>query len=126
MADLLFSPSTQPILNCILENFNARRIDSIYKQLISGGVILNDELVTNANPLIVYLNLITNFYNLEGANRILSYRDATPNVVYAMPSLGTTLSTAYGGFVIFSTIAFSGAMVNAGTTLTFNGYRINL
>lgn len=127
MPDLFFTPSTQPNLDCIIEILNPRRIDSITKMLITGGNILNDEIVTNVNPLILYLNLGMTFFNNEGANRILNFRDAAANIVYALPTVATAVSSTFQVTnVVFSYLTFSGVMVNAATTLFFNGYRINL
>lgn len=128
MADILFSPSTQPTYDCIFANLNILRADVITKRLINGAVIEADELFTNANPLIIYVSNMLYFYNNEGGNRNIYINDATGNVIYASAVIAnlSTLTLSYITVFSFTKLDASAALVAAGTTLSFTGYRINL
>jgi hypothetical protein len=124
MADLIFSPTLQPILDAILTNMSVVRLDVIRKQLIGAANINADELLTNVNPLIFYLNLYNVFYNSEGANRIMGYYTSAGNIIYLSPTLASAISMNFSNYIVFNNIAYNLALANAGTTLSFVGYRI--
>jgi hypothetical protein len=127
MAQPLLDFQITPTLETILMNYDVDYIVPFHVQLLSGGVISAHELVVNANAKVKFSPFCVSFYNLEGATRIIYFNTQTPKILIA-GSVTTATSFLYSNAysIIFDKLGFSGALANAGTTLTFNGLRIVL
>jgi len=124
--ETIFTPSTQPVLNCILSNLDIDKIEPLRKSLNTAAIINADELLTNVNNKIFYLSLSISFYNSEGANRILGYYTTAGNIVYVHATLATVQSLVTNANFLYNKIAFNLALANVATTLNFIGYKIYL
>jgi hypothetical protein len=126
MVDFIFSPSSQPTLDCILENFNVRRLDAVRLSYIGAIAINASELFTNVDPLVTYISLNMNFYNNEGANRTLWFYNTAANLIFTSNTLATTVEIFFTNnyCLVFNYIAASVALANAVTSLNFVGYRM--
>jgi hypothetical protein len=116
-----------PTLEAILLDNDTKYIVPFHVQLISGATILAHELCTNANAKIKFVPFCLTFHNVEGATRIIYLYTLAPKILYASSVL-TATSFIFNNLyqILFDKIGFSGAMINAASTMTFNGLRITL
>jgi|WetSurMetagenome_2_1015567.scaffolds.fasta_scaffold108486_3 hypothetical protein len=116
-----------PWYSTIMQTYDANEIVPFHVQLISGAVVLAHELFTNANAKVKFVPLCLSFYNLEGATRIIYMQTLAGKILYS-GSVTTATSILYQNqyIIAFDKLALNGALVNAGSTLTFNGLRITL
>jgi hypothetical protein len=129
MPDLIFTPRSQPAIDIILSTLDIKRLDVINKQLIGSVAINADELITNANVKILFLNQEFIFFNNEGANRTISFfNSAGGEIIRSSPATATGTNAIYPYYnpIVFLKHSYSVALANAATTLTFIGYRLIL
>jgi hypothetical protein len=123
-----FDLKYQPVLECLFNGIpNIKIAQPISKSLISGAVIHADELWTNVNALIWFVNLQYIWYNLEGVAKTIQFFDATPTTIYSSGPVNTGVSQINAPVLFFNRInTFGAALVNGGTTFNFIGFRLIL
>ena len=121
--DYFVKMQNQPIIDAYIDIFKPVRIDNIYNYYV--GLAYNaSEICNNADDNIMFIPLHISFYNNEGANRSFTFRNTDGFVIIVTINIPTVNGVSMAQYVLFNNIIASGALVNAGTTLTFNGYRI--
>ena len=120
-----FRYNSQPLLSNICYGLNIRTFSPYNRNLISGAVILADELFTNVDNNVKFISLILIFHNLEGAARTINYTTLAGNILL-VNTVNTALSFINTSQIVFDKFVNTAALINASTTLYFSGYRVTI
>jgi hypothetical protein len=122
-----FNLNLQPDIEAIMGSYNVKEYFLINYILAGSAAINANELLQNANVKVKYMNLCTTCYNLEGATISLRFTTQVPNILYLVSITNLTSAIVPNTQkILFDKISFAVGLANAGTTLTFTGFRITL
>jgi|WetSurMetagenome_2_1015567.scaffolds.fasta_scaffold108486_2 hypothetical protein len=122
-----FNINLQPDIEAIMGSYNVKEYLPVSWVFPSAATINASELLTNVNPKVKFMNLMLTCYNLEGATITLRFQTQAPLNLHIVAITNiTSILLSNTAKLLFDKISFAAGLANAGTTLTFTGFRITL